>query len=180
MSKTNKIYKGLPKTNKNNTTKKSNSSHKNSISFKGYKIAEENMKSINKKQYYDLKRCSQQNCKKVFDDTIREGDKLQKKHLKEVIIDVKKNVKLVLKKHNLPKNHRLKSTDPAFKDFIKLNLKSRKKRLNEVKKLTKKLDACQKKHCKQHKNKFNTTLKKHQKEVFGKLNKIIKSFKKKV
>jgi len=186
MSNTKKRYKtGLlktNKTNKTNKTKKSNSSkHKKSLAFQSYKFVEENMKNINKQQYYDLKRCSQKNCRKIFDDTIKENDKLIKKHSKERINQTKKNMEFVLKKYNLPKNHKISFEEPAYKELIKLNSKSMKKRLKkrikERKKLNKRLHDCQKTHCKKHKNKLDKTIKKHKEVLLNKLNKLNKSLK---
>lgn len=155
-----------------------NKTKKNSIAFRGYKLMEENLKRINKKDYYELKRCSQQNCRKVFDDTIKESDKLHKKHIKEAVLDIKKNVQLVLKKHNLPKNYKLKFNDPAYKDFIKLSTKSREKRLKELKKVNKKLNDCHEKHCKEHKEKLNEIVKNHIKSMKKRLQKSQKKTKK--
>ena len=164
---------------KKNKTKKSNSSiHKNSLAFKSYKFIEKNL-NINKKQYYELKRCSQKNCKKIFDDTIKENDKLLKKYSKERNNQTKKNMEFVLKKYNLPKNHKISFEEPAYKELIKLNSKSMKKRIKERikqrKKLNKRLHDCQKTHCKKHKNKLDKTIKKHKEVLLNKLNKSLKT-----
>lgn len=155
-----------------------NKTKKNSLAFKGYKIMEENLKRINEKHYYDLKRCSQQNCRKVFDDTIKESDKLHKKHHQERIVNFKKNMEFVIKKYNLPKNYKLKVNDPAFKELIKLNAKSREKRLEELKKINKNLNACHEKHCKEHKEKLTKTVKKYIKSMKKRLQKNQKQTKK--